>query len=85
MELVTEQNTFTSGYSWVQVQVKAKGQAVWDAFASMKVLVKIEIPHTSLYFSFCDDFHCPASYPDTNLDPNSSLTLKPSFTAKTAP
>lgn len=44
MELLTELNTFTSGSSWVQVQVKAKAQAVWDALASMKVLVKIETP-----------------------------------------
>lgn len=48
MELMTELNTFRSGSSWVQVQVEVKGLAVWDAFASMKVLVKIEIPHTSL-------------------------------------
>lgn len=52
-----ELNTFTSGYRWAQVQAEAKGQAVWDAFAPMKVLAKIEIPHSSLYFSICGDFH----------------------------
>lgn len=74
MELMTEPNPFRSGSSWVQVQVEVKGRAVWDAFASVKVLVKIEIPHTTLY-----DLHCPASLPDTNLDPKEVQLKYPCF------